>query len=129
VHCTRACFERFGDRIKQWVTFNEPYIISIFGHINGTLAPGHRAIDGYDTKHELWLVGHTLIASHAAVAKMYCSEFEPKQNGRFSIVLNSHFYEPCSDSPVDIQAAATRLEFFVSWLGDPFSSERIILHL
>ncbi|KAJ8124541.1 hypothetical protein O1611_g9098 [Lasiodiplodia mahajangana] len=39
----RLCYERFGDRVKSWVTFNEPYIISIFAHLNGTLAPGHCA--------------------------------------------------------------------------------------
>ena len=46
----RLCFARYGDRVRKWVTFNEPYIISIFAHLNGTLAPGHCAARGTDTK-------------------------------------------------------------------------------
>jgi len=30
VRYARVCFERFGGRVKQWVTFNEPAIIAIF---------------------------------------------------------------------------------------------------
>ncbi|PVH68486.1 glycoside hydrolase family 1 protein [Cadophora sp. DSE1049] len=54
----RLCFELFGDRVvkHQLVPFNEPYIISILGHLNGALAPSRRAQDGVDTKHEPWRV-------------------------------------------------------------------------
>lgn len=115
----QVCFERFGDRVKQWVTFNEPYIISIFGHLNGTLAPGHRAQDGFDTKNEPWRVGHTLVLSHASAVQLYANKFQPTQKGAISIVLNGHFYEPYSDSQADKDAATKRLEFFIAWFGDP----------
>ncbi|KAM0272884.1 hypothetical protein ACHAQH_008512 [Verticillium albo-atrum] len=106
IRYARLCFERFGDRVKQWVTFNEPYIISIFGHLNGTLAAGHRAQDGFDTKNEPRRVGHTLILSHASVVQLYAKEFQPTQQGTIFIVLNGHFYEPYSDSQADNRAAA-----------------------
>lgn len=114
------CFSRFGNRIRKWVTFNEPYIISIFAHLNGTLAPGHCREAGTDTKTEPWIVGHTIILSHATVALMYANEFRESQNGEISIVLNGHYYEPYDQaSSQDRDATERRLLFYIAWFGDP----------
>ncbi|KAJ6097923.1 hypothetical protein N7499_002297 [Penicillium canescens] len=116
----RLCFSRFGDRVKKWVTYNEPYIISIFGHHSGVLAPGHSAATGHDTRTEPWRVGHTIIISHAAVVKIYATEFQPAQNGSITIVLNGHFYEPWDANSEEHKAAAQRrLEFYIGWFADP----------
>ncbi|KAL2803030.1 glycoside hydrolase [Aspergillus granulosus] len=116
----RLCFSSFGDRVKSWVTFNEPYIISIFGHLNGSLAPGHCVEAGTDTRTEPWRVGHTIILSHASIVRMYASEFREQQKGEISIVLNGHFYEPWDvSSDTDIEAARVRLEFYIGWFADP----------
>ncbi|KAH7142318.1 glycoside hydrolase superfamily [Fusarium sp. MPI-SDFR-AT-0072] len=117
---SRLCFSLFGDRVKKWITFNEPYIISIFAHFNGTLAPGRCAETGADTKTEPWRVGHTIILAHADIVQMYVEEFQPSQNGTISIVLNGHYYEPYdADSKADCDAAQRRLEFYIGWFGDP----------
>ncbi|KAJ5727473.1 Beta-glucosidase 1B [Penicillium malachiteum] len=114
------CFSRFGNRVRKWVTFNEPYIISIFAHLNGTLAPGHCRAVGTDTKTEPWIVGHTIILSHATVALMYANEFRDTQKGEISIVLNGHYYEPYDQaSSQDRDAAERRLLFYIAWFGDP----------
>ncbi|KZL68633.1 beta-glucosidase [Colletotrichum incanum] len=119
-HYARLCFSRFGDRVKKWVTFNEPYIISIFAHHNGVLAPGRCAATGADTKTEPWRVGHTIILSHALVVQIYATEFQPSQEGVISIVLNGHFYEPFDEnSQADVDAAQRRMEFYIGWFGDP----------
>ncbi|KAL3467231.1 glycoside hydrolase [Aspergillus heterothallicus] len=116
----RVCFGRFGDRVKSWVTFNEPYIIAVFGHLNGSLAPGHCVERGTDTVREPWRVGHTIILAHAAVVRMYAGEFQERQRGQISIVLNGHFYEPWdADSEVHVEAAKVRLEFYIAWFADP----------
>ncbi|KAK4119733.1 glycoside hydrolase family 1 protein [Parathielavia appendiculata] len=116
----RLCFTQFGDRVRKWVTFNEPYITSIFAHLNGTLAPGHCREAGTDTKTEPWRVGHTILLSHTDVVLMYACEFQPSQKGDISIVLNGHFYEPFdAGSPADRAAAKRRMVFYIGWFGDP----------
>ncbi|GLU19410.1 hypothetical protein SLE2022_356640 [Rubroshorea leprosula] len=34
------CFREFGDRVKQWITLNDPWSYSTGGYATGTLAPG-----------------------------------------------------------------------------------------
>lgn len=119
LHYAGICFSRFGSRVKKWITFNEPYIISIFAHLNGTLAPGHCREKGTDTKTEPWRVGHSIILSHASVVELYASQFEPLYRGTISIVLNGHFYEPFdATSRADIEAAERRMIFYIGWFGD-----------
>ena len=119
-HYARLCFSRFGDRVTEWVTFNEPYVISIFGHHSGSLAPGHNKAMGFDTKTEPWRVGHTIILSHTSVAQIYATEFRPSQGGSTTIVLNGHMYEPFDENNKADQAAAPRrMEFYFGWFADP----------
>ncbi len=37
---TRAVTERLGDRARHWITFNEPFIYTVLGHLLGDHAPG-----------------------------------------------------------------------------------------
>lgn len=116
----RLCFSRFGDRVKKWITFNEPWVICIFGHLMGTVAPGRRKEDGNDTTTEPWRAGHSIILAHTAAVRTYATEFQRDQRGEISIVLNGHFFEPYdSSSEADVAAAQRRLEFFLGWFGDP----------
>ncbi|KAI8526273.1 hypothetical protein RHMOL_Rhmol13G0296100 [Rhododendron molle] len=34
------CFKRFGDRVKYWITMNEPWSFSGAGYVTGAMAPG-----------------------------------------------------------------------------------------
>lgn len=116
----RLCFSRFGDRVKQWITFNEPYVIAVFGYHSGSLAPGRNKRTGGDTETEPWRVGHTIILSHATALQTYATEFQPSQGGSVTIVLNGHFYEPFDAlSEADQSAAQRRMEFYIGWFGDP----------
>ena len=35
----KLCFERFGDRVKHWLTFNEPWCTACLGYSVGQFAP------------------------------------------------------------------------------------------
>jgi beta-glucosidase len=39
VRYARVCFEAWGDRVQHWLTFNEPFVVSIHGHSLGVFAP------------------------------------------------------------------------------------------
>lgn len=36
---SRLCFERFGDRVSHWLTFNEPWCVACLGYSTGSFAP------------------------------------------------------------------------------------------
>src|SRR5947207_6093230 len=81
----RVCFNAFGDRVKHWITFNEPDVICGHGYSIGVFAPGRssdrtRSPEG-NSSTEPWIVGHYLLLSHAFAVQTYRREFQPHQQG------------------------------------------------
>ncbi|XP_063708613.1 myrosinase 1-like [Culicoides brevitarsis] len=110
---SRVMFELFGDRIKIWSTFNEPYYICQ-GYEEGFMAPGVDlpGIGGY-------LCGHTILKAHAEVVHMYREEFQPKFGGQIGITFDSSWLEPLTESDIDKEAAERGLQFFLGWFAHP----------
>ncbi|KAL1888282.1 hypothetical protein Sste5346_009674 [Sporothrix stenoceras] len=123
-HFARLCYERFGDRVKHWITLNEPWIISVFGYSSGINAPGRsstnpEASEG-DSTREPWTVGKALIMSHARAVNVYNKEFRQTQKGVIGISLNGDYYEPWDASePKDTEAAERRMQFHIGWFANP----------
>ncbi|WP_221029948.1 GH1 family beta-glucosidase [Actomonas aquatica] len=109
----RLCFERFGDRVKHWITLNEPWVVSIMGHANGVMAPGRVS------NREPYAVAHQLLRAHGKAVDVYRREFQAEQGGQIGITNNCDWREPKTDSAADQAAAQRALEFFVGWFGDP----------
>jgi beta-glucosidase len=109
----RVCFERFGDRVKHWITLNEPWCSAFLGHGNGYFAPGRVSTS------EPYRVAHNLLRAHAYAVDVYRREFQPNQGGMIGITNNCDWREPASDSPEDRAAAQRALEFFLGWFADP----------
>lgn len=80
------CVERYGDRVKFWTTFNEPWCTSFLGYENGYHAPGKKDV------HLAAQVAHNLLLAHgmAAIA-MRKAAAKPIDVG---IVLNLSISEP-----------------------------------
>ena len=106
------CFERFGDRVKNWITLNEPWVVAILGHGQGVFAPGRVS------KAEPYHAAHQLILSHAKAVKVYREKYA-HQSGQIGMSNNCDWREPLTDTPQDKEAAERALEFFVSWFADP----------
>ncbi|CAL8341383.1 unnamed protein product [Boreogadus saida] len=56
-------FNRLGDRVKFWITLNEPYIVTNLGYGYGNFAPGFVG--------KQYIAGHHLIKAHAEAWHLY----------------------------------------------------------
>lgn len=107
------CFECFGDRVKNWITLNEPWCSAFLGHGNGYFAPGR------ESNVEPYLAAHNLIRAHAYIVDRYRTKYQPTQGGQIGITNNCDWREPLTDSPQDKAAAQRAVEFFIGWFADP----------
>lgn len=107
------CFERFGNRVKNWITFNEAWVVAILGYGQGVFAPGRIS------NSEPYLAGHHILIAHAKTVKSYRENYQQKQQGKIGITNNCDWREPLTDSKEDKEAAERALEFFISWFTDP----------
>ncbi|XP_070575695.1 cytosolic beta-glucosidase-like [Ptychodera flava] len=107
------CFLRFGDRVKLWITFNEPAVV-VGGYESGGKAPGlkHQGSGGYR-------VTHNIIKAHAMVWRTYDQRYREKQGGEVGITLNSDWVIPATDKEEDILAAERFLQFQLGRFAHP----------
>ncbi|KAM0939863.1 putative glycosidase [Dioscorea sansibarensis] len=114
-----VCFSQFGDRVKHWVTLNEPYIFSTMGYDSGKMAPGRSSNSGGDSAKEPYIVSHNLILAHANAVKLYREKFQDNQGGEVGITLQCHWMKPLTNSSDNVQAAERSLDFMLGWFMDP----------
>lgn len=112
VEYARLCFASFGDRVKHWITFNEPWVTCTHGYGLGTFAPGRTSST------EPYLAGHNILRSHAKAVQCYRNEFA-HQKGMIGITNNCDWREPLTDSAEDKAAAERANQFFLGWFADP----------
>ena len=98
-----------GDRVKHWMTHNEPWCSSILGHRTGLQAPGLR-----DARVAL-VASHHLLLSHGLAVPLL------RQNvpgARVGIALNLAPCGPASPSPEDADASRRRDGELNRWFLD-----------
>ncbi|OMP30563.1 GH1 family beta-glucosidase [Mangrovimonas sp. DI 80] len=113
VDYAQLCFERFGDRVKHWITFNEAWVVAILGYGQGVFAPGRIS------NTEPYLAGHHILIAHAKAVQLYRTKFQKEQQGKIGITNNCDWREPLTDAVEDQKAAQRALEFFLAWFADP----------
>ncbi|MCE1230212.1 MAG: GH1 family beta-glucosidase [Firmicutes bacterium] len=89
-----AC-KTLGDRVEDWVTLNEPWVIAHEGHVTGHHAPGHRNFS------EVPRVSLHLLQAHGAGVQA-CRAAGAKRVG---LVVNLEPKYPASDRAEDVEAA------------------------
>ncbi|KAF8053815.1 hypothetical protein N665_1372s0003 [Sinapis alba] len=119
------CFEEFGDRVKLWVTLNEPWVYSIGGYDTGRKAPGraskymNEAAVAGESGLEVYTVSHNLLLAHAEAVEVFRNN--PKcKDGKIGIAHCPVWFEPYdSNCPDDKEACERAMEFMFGWHMDP----------
>jgi beta-glucosidase len=88
---------RLGDRVSNWITLNEPFVVAEQGHLVGAHAPGIRNI--YATGHAI----HNQLRAHAGAWHVLKSAYPESQVG---IALHNAAVSPATKSQEDIAATA-----------------------
>ncbi|GIF46600.1 beta-glucosidase [Asanoa ferruginea] len=87
---------RLGDRVRMWITLNEPFVHMSLGYALGTHAPGEQLLFGAFPVAHHQLLGHGL-----AVAAL-----RDHSNSPVTIANNYSPARPASHDPADLAAAA-----------------------
>ena len=103
---------KLGDRVKDWMTHNEPWCISILSNALGEHAPGLR-----DMKIALQ-VAHNVLVSHGKAVPVIRDRCPDAKVG---IVLNFHPDYPATDSEADRLATRLAHAKFNLWFVDPIA--------
>jgi beta-glucosidase len=77
------CFREFGDRVKHWVTLNEPNVEPLGGYDDGIFPPERcsypfgsvNCSEGNSTT-EPYIVAHNLLLAHASVFSLYRDKYQ-----------------------------------------------------
>jgi beta-glucosidase len=102
--------EKFGDRVKNWTTLNEPFCSAWLGYLFGVMAPGIKDLQtAINASHHL-LLGHGLATQ--AIRSV-------NSDLRVGIVLNLTPATPLHDSAADLAAAKLADGFDNRWYADP----------
>ncbi|PHT94605.1 Beta-glucosidase 24 [Capsicum annuum] len=111
------CFKEFGDRVKHWITINEPYTYAVFGYAFGSRPPGrcsysNGCIAGNDAT-EPYIVAHHLLLAHAKAVKLYRKKYKASLKGKIGISLISNWFVPYYTEKKHIDAAQRALDFML----------------
>ncbi len=101
---------RLGDRVKHWITHNEPWVAAFLGYGMGMHAPGIQDFQ------QAVMAAHHLLLSHGWAVPLIRGN---SPGARVGITLSLNDVIPASPSPQD-HAAARELDGFTNrWFLDP----------
>ena len=72
-----------GPQVKKWITFNEPWVVSVLGYGTGEHAPGLT-----DMAEGPYKAAHNLLKAHAEAYHVYREKHWPTQAGEFTRLID-----------------------------------------
>ncbi|MDX2160915.1 MAG: GH1 family beta-glucosidase [bacterium] len=109
---TDALTQTLGDRVKHWITLNEPWVFTWLGYAIGIHAPGYVTTD---PSVPLTAAHHALLAHGAAVERVRANV----PDAQVGITLNLTHVDPATARPSDLEAMTRHDGFFNRWFLDP----------
>lgn len=111
VDYTELISKTLGDRVKHWLTFNEPFVVSMVGNLMGNHAPGKQnPVAAYTVAH------HLMLAHGAAVPVVR----QNSADAEVGITLDMTYSMPFRpDNYADQQAARRFANFHNEWFLEP----------
>jgi beta-glucosidase len=102
-----------GDRVRHWITLNEPFVSAMVGYLEGRHAPGHTDLG------EALAAAHHLLLAHGWAVPVVRQNVQGADVG---IALNLTGQIPASPSVADRAAAWERDGVVNRWFLDPLSA-------
>ncbi|MEM9347208.1 MAG: GH1 family beta-glucosidase [Planctomycetota bacterium] len=116
---TRLVVDRYSDRVKNWITLNEPQCFILLGHQDGTHAPGLQLPES-----DILQISHNALLAHGRSVQVIREH--AKQPARVGLAPVATVSIPETERVVDIEAAyratvegATDSLFNTTWWLDP----------
>ncbi|KAL4712790.1 hypothetical protein ACJJTC_011860 [Scirpophaga incertulas] len=108
----RVVFDNFGDRVKYWITINEPMSICHYAYGEALVAPAVHSPGIAE-----YICSKNLLLAHAKAFHLYDKVYRPTQNGNISITIHSFWDEP--ETVDDIQIANDSIQFVLGHYAHP----------
>lgn len=106
----RLCFERFGNRVNHWITFNEPIIFEMFGYVTEAHPPAK------NNPRLMYQTSHHVNLAHARAVMAYREMGGKGEIGLTNVISPAYAY---TDSVKDRAAAWWAESFTFHWFFDP----------
>lgn len=110
VEFTEAITKSLGDRVKNWITHNEPAVVAWAGNDTGEHAPGNKDLSKGIP------VSHHLLLSHGWAVPIIRRNSPDSEVG---ITLNVGWRVPASNSTFDLDAVRAADGKWTRWFTDP----------
>lgn len=119
-----TCFSRFGDRVKHWITINEPTSFILFGYNSGLFPPQRCSpwmgnCTAGDSMTEPYIVAHNVLLGHARAVNIYRTKYQKHQKGVIGLTAVVNWYIPLTKSAANSDAVERLIDFTFGWYLEP----------
>jgi beta-glucosidase len=101
-----------GDRVKHWITFNEPWVFTWLGYVRGEHAPGLTS----DNPAPAFITSHHVYLAHGLSVPVIRRN---SPGAKVGITLNLSPADPATTKPADLEATTIYDGWFNRWYLDP----------